>query len=212
MRCLIVILAGGLACSSGASKRSEAPIDAAAPDAVPVVGDPGEPGSAGDPGATSEPRQPPGPPFPAHVRSLALKRSIAVRMRPARDAERYGTIAANTRVAWKQVAVNDDCSSRWVEIEPHGWICESYLRPSEEWPHGVELPRLAREEIVPGVYGKVVGEPAIVYHHEGPAEAGAEPAVKKGVKTIGKPGGKPAEKPAEKPVPEDRPKEDAPAE
>ncbi|MCG8421808.1 MAG: L,D-transpeptidase [Proteobacteria bacterium] len=102
-------------------------------------------------------------PFPAEVRSVELKRSITVRMKPSRHAERYGTIAAGTRVAWKSVAVNDDCSKRWVEIEPHGWICESYLKPSRRRPHGVELPRLQPGEIVPGVYGKVTTENPTVF-------------------------------------------------
>ncbi len=103
------------------------------------------------------------PAFPAEVRSLRLKRSIVVRMEPSEHAERYGTVAAGTRVGWKRALENDDCSKRWIEIEPYGWVCEIYLEPSERRPRGVEVPRLEREEMVPGVYGKVIGEEPMTY-------------------------------------------------
>ena len=103
------------------------------------------------------------PAFPAEVRSLQLKRSIAVRMEPSEHAERYGTVAAGTRVGWKRAIANDDCSKRWIEIEPYGWICEVYLEPSKRRPRGVEVPRLEAEEMVPGVYGKVIGEEPLTY-------------------------------------------------
>ena len=109
-------------------------------------------------------------PFAASTRSLQLRRSIAVRMAPDKDAERYGTIAAGTWVGWKRALdarPHSGCEGRWVEIEPFGWICEQLLQPSELPPKGVELPRLEREELVPGVYAKVVGEQPVTFYKEG---------------------------------------------
>lgn len=136
---------------------------------------PGAPAAPGDaaPEVFDAPPPPPpaepAPPFDAEVRSLELKRSIAVRMTPAERAERYGTIAAGIRVGWKQVLKNADCAKRWVEIEPYGWICETYLQPSRRRPYGVEMPRLAPEEVVPGTYGKVRAEGPSTYKQDGGA-------------------------------------------
>lgn len=96
------------------------------------------------------------PPYGPDVASLKLKRSIVVRFAPDVDAKAVGTVAADTRVGWTRAAAGPGCD-RWIEIQPRGWICDQYLEPSREPPAGVELPRLQEGEIVPGVYGKVVG-------------------------------------------------------
>lgn len=104
------------------------------------------------------------------IRSLKLKRSIVVRMEPHKDAERYGTIAAGTWVGWQraiEAAPDSGCERRWIEIEPYGWICETMFRTSERLPKGVELPKLERAELVPGVYGKVIGEAPTTFVKEG---------------------------------------------
>jgi lipoprotein-anchoring transpeptidase ErfK/SrfK len=94
--------------------------------------------------------------FPPSVTSLRLRRSVAVRAMPAEGAKRIGTVAQDTRVAWRGAAAGEGCAERWIEIEPRGWICERNLEPSERAPDGVELPKLPRGALVPGVYGKVV--------------------------------------------------------
>lgn len=98
------------------------------------------------------------PAFGPEVRSLRLRRSIGVRVDPSGDARYLGTVALNIRVGWKRAVTGPDCEQRWIEIEPRGWVCESYLEPTTREPWGVELPRLGRDEVVPGVYGKVIGE------------------------------------------------------
>ena len=103
------------------------------------------------------------PPFAEKVRSLRLVRSISVRAAPAENAPRLGTVARDIRVGWKQAVEGDDCSARWIEIEPYGWVCERYLEPSEKPPRGLELPRLEWGEMVPGVYGKVTAKQARTY-------------------------------------------------
>jgi hypothetical protein len=65
------------------------------------------------------------------------------------------------------VLEGDGCDKRWVEIAPYGWICESYLEPSDRWPYGVEVPRLADDEIVPGVFGKVIAEEPKAFELQG---------------------------------------------
>lgn len=107
------------------------------------------------------------PPYPAEIRSVKLRRSMPVRMQPDPDAKKYGTIAANTRVAVKSARTGPGCDQRWIEIEPFGWICEEYLEPSKKWPDGIELPRLNRGELVPGSYGKVVADGAVAYKLDG---------------------------------------------
>ncbi len=110
-------------------------------------------------------------PFAADIRSLRLRRSIAVRATPHADAERIGTVARDTRVAWTQVVASssedDGCRDAWVEVVPRGWICQHYLEPSTRYPHGSEVPRLGYGEIVPGVYGQVTRDGAQTFRIEG---------------------------------------------
>ncbi|HLU65357.1 MAG TPA: hypothetical protein VKZ63_03750, partial [Kofleriaceae bacterium] len=107
------------------------------------------------------------PPYPPHVRSLRLRRSISVRAEPAAEAERLGTVARDTRVGVRSARAAPGCDGRWIEIEPRGWVCEEHLEPSTREPDGVELPRLARGELVPGVYGKLSREAKIVTWKDG---------------------------------------------
>ena len=122
---------------------------------------------------------PPAPPFAAEVRSLRLKRSISVRLEPSEDAQRIGTVAQDTRVGWTRVTTGPGCKQRWVEIDPHGWVCESYLEPSTQAPAGIELPRLPLAELVPGVYGKVHTEGATTWIENPALKAKPKPAAKK---------------------------------
>ncbi len=98
---------------------------------------------------------PPLPPYPPHVRSLRLRRSMTLRLEPAAEAKPLGTIAQDTRVGYRSARPGPGCERRWIEIEPRGWVCETYLEATSRPPDGVELPRLARGELVPGMYGKL---------------------------------------------------------
>jgi L,D-transpeptidase catalytic domain len=143
------------------------------------------------------PPAPPPPEFPPGTRSLRLARSAPVRLAPGTDAERIGTVAQDTRVAWSKTARAPGCQRSWVEIAPRGWVCADVLRASDRAPTGVELPRLDPDELVPGVYGKVTEDGAPTWrlvtpedeararrarHHHKPrhrherAEPAAEPA------------------------------------
>ncbi|MCP4449368.1 MAG: hypothetical protein GY811_29150, partial [Myxococcales bacterium] len=102
------------------------------------------------------------PSFGANVGGLRLSRSIVVRATPSLDGEKLGTVAAHTVVGWMQAVKATGCEQRWIEIEPRGWVCEGYLEPVAEGPGGAELPKLRAGERVPGAYGKVVGEEAML--------------------------------------------------
>ena len=107
------------------------------------------------------------PKVPAGTRSLRLNRSISVRLAPDQDAKKIGVVARDTRVAWLGAADGPGCKGEWIEIAPRGFVCDSYLDPNPRAPRALELPKLAREELVPGLYGKVIAKPATVYRLSG---------------------------------------------
>jgi len=123
--------------------------------------------------------EPPAPPeFSEDTRSLRLIRSAGVWLAPGENGKRIGTVAQDTRVGWTRTARDRGCTKAWVEIAPRGWVCGEYLEASTRAPSGVELPRLERGEVVPGTYGKVVDEGAMVYGlpEARPGKAPAGPA------------------------------------
>lgn len=107
-----------------------------------------------EPVATPEP-QSALPPLAETTRSFRITKTILVRLGPGDTTPHIGTIAPDTRVRWKQRAVGSGCVMPWIEMAPRGWICGDYAEESEKPPSGVELPRLARGELVPGVFGKM---------------------------------------------------------
>ena len=134
--------------------------------AAPAAGDGGAADLAGA-AAAQGPELPGLPPYPPHVRSLRLRRSISVRYEPHEEAKRLGTVARDTRVLFRGARVGPGCETRWIEIEPRGWVCEVHLEPSTRGPIGVELPRLEHGELVPGSYGKLSREARILTVREG---------------------------------------------
>jgi hypothetical protein len=113
--------------------------------------------------APEQPSEPAKPDFPDGTRSLELVRTVGVRLEPADDAKRIGTVAIDTRVAWTRTQPGKGCDRPWIEIIPRGWVCGDYLEPSKKPPYGQEVPHLDRGEVVPGVYGKVTGAGAVTY-------------------------------------------------
>ncbi|MEZ4401518.1 MAG: L,D-transpeptidase [Kofleriaceae bacterium] len=144
------------------------------------------------------PPSPPLPDLPAGTRSLRLIRTVAARLGPDESAKRIGTVAGDTRVAWRDAAAGPGCDKRWYALVPQGWVCGDFLEPSPKPPSGVELPRLGADEIVPGTYGKVIEAGSYVY---------AKP---KASKTKGKKGKEPPPD-VEDDAPVDTPDDDADA-
>jgi len=112
--------------------------------------------------------------FPPTTRTLRVKRSVALHHGPSETSKRIGTIARDIRVGWRRVALGDGCNDPWVELEPRGWVCGSYLEPSDKDTYTVELPKLARGALVPGIYGVVVTEGAVTF--AAPKDALVKPA------------------------------------
>ncbi|HEY5952327.1 MAG TPA: L,D-transpeptidase [Kofleriaceae bacterium] len=108
------------------------------------------------------------PDFPEGTRSLQLGRTTPVRLDPGDDGKRIGTVAVDTRVGWTRTAKGKGCSKPWVEIVPRGWVCSDFMKPTKQPAFGREVPQLDRGEIVPGVYGKLVGTNLSTYVLETP--------------------------------------------
>lgn len=144
-RALVVVL---LAACGGEAKKAPPPAADAAV-ALPEIDPPDPPPRNAD--------------FAEDTRSLRLTRTVAVRLEPGEEAKRIGTVAQDTRVAWRRTDRTRGCKKPWVEIEPRGWVCGDYLEESTRPPHGSEMPRLERAEVVPGTYGRVVEQGAMVY-------------------------------------------------
>ncbi len=111
------------------------------------------------------------------TRSLRLIRTVAVRLAPDKGSHRVGTIAGDTRVGWRDAATGPGCNKPWFAIEPYGWVCGEFIEASTRPPSGVELPRLDRDEIVPGIYGKVVEQGTHLYARGKPKVAPADSPV-----------------------------------
>jgi len=138
-------------------------------------------GSAAAPEAPGEDDEPAAPPeFPRETRSLELVRTASVRLEPADDAKRIGTVAVDTRVGWTRTARGKGCQKSWVELRPRGWICADYVRPSPRPPLGREVPALDRGEVVPGVYGKVTAPSSVTFTLEKPDPKKKKRAERKG--------------------------------
>ena len=153
--------------------------------------------STGDRTLPGEPAAPAEPEFPEGTRSLELVRTVGVRLEPGDDAKRIGTVAVDTRVRYTRTAKAKGCEKPWIEIEPRGWICGDYVRPSKKVAHGREVPMLDRGELVPGVYGKVTAPNSVTYVMKKPEtpKKGKAPGKGKGkpVTTIAEVDAKPPE-------------------
>ena len=101
--------------------------------------------------------------LPPGTRSLRLVRTVAARLAADDKSRRIGTIAGDTRVGWRDAALGPGCTKAWYAVVPQGWVCGDFIEASTKPPSGVELPRLDRDEIVPGVYGKVVDAGTNIY-------------------------------------------------
>ena len=148
-----LVLLGTLGCKG----KDDAPVAKAPLPPAPVA--PAEP---------EEPAPVTQPVFPEGTRSLELTRTVGVRLEPGDGEKRIGTIAIDTRVAWTRTASGKGCDKKWIEVQPRGWICGDYVKPSDKPPYGQEVPLLARGEIVPGTYGKVTAPMSSTYKLEKP--------------------------------------------
>ena len=159
---LVALAVVGPACGGGGGAGKPAPD---ARDTVPPV--------------TVVPPAPRAHDLPPGTRSLRLTRTVAARLGPDDKSKRIGTIAGDTRVGWREAAAGPGCKKPWFAVEPQGWVCGEFVEASTKAPSGVELPRLDRDEIVPGIYGKVVEQGTNLYLKP-PADPKKKPAAPAG--------------------------------
>jgi lipoprotein-anchoring transpeptidase ErfK/SrfK len=103
--------------------------------------------------------------YPDAIHSVRFTRTTALRKQPRGDADRVGIISKDTRAGVLDEAPASDGCSRWIEIAPRGWTCETAIEPSEDQPTAATVVSFADEatDVVPGVYGFVHGENVQAY-------------------------------------------------
>lgn len=104
-------------------------------------------------------------PYRIGIRSVELLRTIAVRKAP-HDAAVLGIISKGTRAGVVDaIAGGDDCKDRWIAIAPRGWVCETFVEPSEAAPTPAITASFDDDDLTPihGVYGLVRGANATAY-------------------------------------------------
>ncbi|HEY3352983.1 MAG TPA: L,D-transpeptidase [Polyangia bacterium] len=97
------------------------------------------------------------PLYPPEIRSLKLKKSAVAYVEPDDKSRVRGTIAADTRVAWRGAQAGRGCTgkNRWVEVIAGGWVCDKWLEPSKKEPGGVELPKIPPGKLIPGDFATI---------------------------------------------------------
>ncbi|MBL9015372.1 MAG: L,D-transpeptidase [Myxococcales bacterium] len=99
-----------------------------------------------------------------------------VRKEPRASADPYGVAKKGTRAAaLRALPAGAGCRSRWIEIEPRGFVCEDVLEPSELAPTAQLAPTLdaTDEPAVKGVYGIVRGKSVQAFASVDAVRAGA---------------------------------------
>ncbi|MEO8707033.1 MAG: L,D-transpeptidase [Kofleriaceae bacterium] len=169
MRSLVLLVAG---CSSGAVE----------PGAVFVPPPPVPP-----PMVVAARAAPPPPPparptvYGPAVRSVRFPSETTLRVTPgadvSRETARAGVVRSGTRTAVLRAApASHGCTTRWIEVAPRGWVCESAIVPSPDEPTPATPVALSDpddgQRVVRGVYGVVRGANIQAYANEAEALAG----------------------------------------
>jgi hypothetical protein len=117
--------------------------------------------------------------FAADIHSVRFAKTTLVRDTP--DGEQAGVVRAGTRAAVAgEAPASGSCKSRWIELAPRGWVCESAIEPSREEP-------LAADDVVEppfGVYGVVRGGEAQAYTSRDDAANGENGRALVGANTV----------------------------
>jgi lipoprotein-anchoring transpeptidase ErfK/SrfK len=77
--------------------------------------------------------------WPETTRSV--KTRVATKVYKKRAKRQFGKIARGQHLAWKRIVKSHDRCKTWIEIEPRGWICGKDVRPSDDEPVAVAVPR-----------------------------------------------------------------------
>ncbi|MBA3463276.1 MAG: L,D-transpeptidase [Deltaproteobacteria bacterium] len=102
------------------------------------------------------------PPYASDIRSVRFLRGYAVKKEPRAEAAAAGVAKKGTHAAIQRaLPPGNGCASRWIEIQPRGFVCEDVLEPSSAAPTVASTFALDGDDdvgpLVPGVYGIVRG-------------------------------------------------------
>ena len=110
--------------------------------------------------------------FASESKTLRFTATTILRKQPDVTAAKVGVIRKGTRVAMIGAAsAGSGCRTRWIQIAPRGWACESVLVPTSE-PPTVTADVTAEDPPVRGVYGVVRGKEVQAYATIAEAKAG----------------------------------------
>jgi hypothetical protein len=114
----------------------------------------------------------PARPYSGEIRSVRFTTTTALRKQPDTMAAKVGVIRKGTRVvATGSAPASPGCRTRWIQISPRGWACETVLVPTTEMP-SVVTNATASDPPVRGVYGVVRGKEVQAYASASEAKAG----------------------------------------
>ncbi len=116
-------------------------------------------------------------PYGGDIHSVRFLTNTLLRKAPRIDADKLGIIRRGTYAGVQASApAGDGCTSRWIQIAPRGWTCETAIVPSHEAPTVAAAPSLTVEEagepVVRGVYGFVRGANVQAFSNRTDAVAG----------------------------------------
>ncbi len=69
--------------------------------------------------------------LPTPARTMRLRKRASVRAEPAEEAPVIGIIKKDAITEIGREAAGQGACSRWLELSPRGWVCESALEPSD---------------------------------------------------------------------------------
>jgi hypothetical protein len=114
--------------------------------------------------------------FPVGTRSLKVREVTHVFEAPTGRARYIGKVVGGTRVAWRRIVAPDPLDPKkqlrpercqaWVEIEPRGWVCKSFLDASPDEPGGVKQPVVKAGRPTPDDYFKVLEDDTKAFKSE----------------------------------------------
>jgi hypothetical protein len=131
-------------------------------------------------------------PYAGDVRSVRFVATTVLRKDPSSTADKVGVIAKDTRAKAEHAAPGGHgCATRWIEIAPRGWACESAVVPSSDEPTPPRTVSLGDDgddaddqAAVPGVYGVVFGKDVPAFASRADAAAGQNARVLTGATSV----------------------------
>ncbi len=110
------------------------------------------------------------PGLPASARSLRAIRNTRIRFAPDHKADEVGMLGRHSRISTYGFVSRRGCRSGWMALGPHAFLCASSLRADRRPPELLQLPRMKRGRITPGVYGYIRRGGAPAYASRGDAK------------------------------------------